>query len=165
MSARRNLPHEFSHLKVMRSARAESQILKECLKVYFSFIPLIISVTRSWKYHDHSYRPAPDKDFKKMNALCVKKKVVRTNVREWHGIFMISRKFVRREIRRILKSIREKERKAWISLCLVLNLNMESPPENPHRLRGLFTMSSEMRQHMRQWKDMIWLSHWYGYYP
>ncbi len=41
------------------------------------FLTVPKKVTRSWKFHDHSKDVMPEKDFKKLNALCVKKGVVK----------------------------------------------------------------------------------------
>ncbi len=37
-------------------------------------------MTRSWQYHGNSAAIVPEKDFKKLNALCVKKKAVKPKV-------------------------------------------------------------------------------------
>lgn len=37
-------------------------------------------VTRSWQFHDHSSDIVPEKNFKKLNAMCVKKKALNPKV-------------------------------------------------------------------------------------
>lgn len=52
------------------------------LKVFHkaNFLPNSI-VTRSWHYGNASGNTVPEKDFKKLNALCIKKKAVNAKVR------------------------------------------------------------------------------------
>ena len=72
-----NLQLEICHQILFPMERQQYLILKVFHKVHFEQD----IVTRSWKYSQNSNDTMPEKDFKRVNALCVKKKAVKGKVK------------------------------------------------------------------------------------